>query len=212
MEKPNRNWQQEYTRWYGRPNTPRSGRRDMHWLIRLTICSMVFLVAYTASKQLLFPEPKPTVAQAPAPSPVVKNSARTTTPAQPQPRPEPPIVIENASQRIEYRTAPPTLPTPQQPGIDPYTAALARQADERIARQNAEAQAQQGQQAPVPEQQRPEQQAGHRKEPADPSKLVRSSIGKERQPQPFPRRTKPGVRARSVDTPPRGQLQPDSDI
>ncbi len=143
MEKPNRNWQQEYTRWYGRPNTPRSGRRDMHWLIRLTICSMVFLVAYTASKQLLFPEPKPTVAQAPAPSPVVKNSARTTTPAQPQPRPEPPIVIENASQRIEYRTAPPTLPTPQQPGIDPYTAALARQADERIARQNAEAQAQQ---------------------------------------------------------------------
>jgi type IV secretory pathway VirB10-like protein len=138
----NPDWQHEYNRWYGRANTPRPGRQGMHWSLRLTIYSVVAITAYTTSKQLLYPEPKPTVSQAPTPSRTVESAAPPKPPA-PPPKQEPPIVIANESQRVQYQTAPPSPPAPQQPGIDPYTAAFARQADERIARQNAEAQAQQ---------------------------------------------------------------------
>lgn len=48
----NSNWQKEYNRWYGRPNTPIPGQRGMHWTLRLMCWVAAFLAVYICARQL----------------------------------------------------------------------------------------------------------------------------------------------------------------
>ena len=147
-QKPqNPDWQSEYARWYGRPNTP-TPRQRVHWTVRLLGWLALFCIAHLANRylgiydrvdKLFVPAPPPVITQT-TPEPKAPQRPETQKTQRPL---EPAITISNASKRVDYRDPPAPVPQPQQAGIDPYTAELARQADARIARQNVEAQAQQ---------------------------------------------------------------------
>lgn len=138
-EPQNPNWKKEYARWYGKPPHTNTG---VHWTLRLMICAAVFMVVYAATKQLFFTRATP----ATQPAPTIEKFSVALEPTRPPVSTAPaPIAAIQPQPTLTPKPAPAPQPhaPAQQPGIDPYTAALARQADERIARQNAEAQFQQ---------------------------------------------------------------------
>ncbi len=154
-QKPiNPDWQREYNRWYGKPNTPTPKKPGMHWTLTLMCWATFFLAVYIGVKYIMnlkAPVSKAPIQTAP---PTVANTTRQ--PAQPQTAPARSITpaptvhkcevhghtiyTEEPCQQavsaiVSQASTPPTATAnATQPQVED-SAAAARRADEQLARQ-----------------------------------------------------------------------------
>ncbi|MFP3890735.1 DUF4124 domain-containing protein [uncultured Ralstonia sp.] len=156
-QKPiNPDWQREYNRWYGKPNTPTPKKPGMHWTLTLACWATFFLAVYIGVRYIMsFKVPAPSAPIQPAP-PIVENTPQR--PAQPVRQPQPEIVLykcEDHGQTTYSKTPcpepvriittqpePPAQTQPPSQHVDP-NAELARQWDARMAQRDRDIAAEQ---------------------------------------------------------------------